>query len=95
MLQVRVILSPQALFQEMGSEGVILDLTSSTYFGLNEVGARLWKLLQLDSDLRRAFEKLLNEYAVDPEVLERDILEVLSQLSGAKLVEIEKNQEPH
>ena len=41
MLTQRVILSPEAMFQEIGGEGVILDLASSSYFGLDEVGVRL------------------------------------------------------
>lgn len=85
----RVILSSEAMFQEIGGEGVILDLASASYFGLDDVGARLWRLLESDTHLDKACETLLREYAVDPDVLERDIQTLVTQLVAAGLVKVE------
>lgn len=90
MLTQRVILSPEAMFQEIAGESVILDLSSASYFGLDEVGTRLWQLLQADSSLQAASEKLLSEYEVDGEQLERDLLTLIQQLSDAGLVTLEQ-----
>ena len=90
MLIHRVILSPEAMFQEIAGEGVILDLSSATYFGLDRVGTRLWQLLQESSNLQAASEKLLAEYEVDAEQLERDLLTLIQQLSDAGLVTLEQ-----
>jgi hypothetical protein len=89
MLPQRVILSPEALFQDISGEGVILDLASSSYFGLDEVGVRLWQLLQTDTSLQSACEKLLAEYDVEAEQLEQDLLKLVGQLSDAGLVAVE------
>jgi hypothetical protein len=89
MLTQRVILSPEALFQEIGGEGVILDLASSTYFGLDEVGVRLWQLLQTSPDLQAACETLLSEYEVESAQLEQDLLKLVVQLSEAGLARVE------
>jgi len=89
MLSQRVALSPDALFQEIGGEGVILDLKSSSYFGLDEVGVRLWQLLQADSSLQAACDTLLTEYEVEPAQLEQDLIKLLDQLTDAGLVTIE------
>ena len=89
MFSQRVILSPNALFQEIGGEGVILDLTSSTYFGLDEVGVRLWQLLQADPGLQAAFDALLAEYEVEPARLEQDLARHIDQLVKAGLASVE------
>ena len=39
-------LSPDVLFQEVSGEMVLLDLNSEQYFGLDEIGARIWSLLE-------------------------------------------------
>ena len=89
MLPRRVMLSTDALFQVIGGEGVILNLTSASYFGLDEVGARLWQLLHENPSLPAAFETLLDEYEVEAPQLEQDILQLLSQLSEAGLASVE------
>lgn len=85
-MKTTVTLSPDALFQEIGGEGVILDLATSTYFGLDPVGARFWQLLQDDADVAAACDRLLLEYEVEREQLERDIDSLLEQLIAAGLV---------
>jgi len=89
MLPQRVVLSPDAMFQEIGGEGVILDLASSTYFGLDEVGVRLWQLLQVNPDLQAACDTLLSEYDVEPDQLEQDLLKLVAQLCEAGLAKVE------
>ena len=37
--------SKDVLFQEVAGETVLLDLNSESYFGLDEVGTRIWTLL--------------------------------------------------
>lgn len=78
-------LSSEALFQEIGGEAVILDLASSTYFGLDDIGVRIWKLLQDGSGLPAVRQQLLAEYEVDAGQLEQDINEFVRQLCEAGL----------
>ncbi len=89
MLTQRVILSPEAMFQEIGGEGVILDLKSSTYFGLDEIGVRLWQLLQANPNLQAAADDLLQEYEVEADQLEQDLTKLVDQLVEAGLAGIE------
>ena len=89
MVPQRVILSPEAMFQEIAGEGVILDLASSTYFGLDGVGVRLWQLLQADPDLQTACATLLSEYEIDAAQLEEDVRALVAQLCAAGLARVE------
>jgi hypothetical protein len=89
MLPQRVILSPEALFQEISGEGVILDLASASYFGLDEVGVRFWQLLQADPSLKSACDILLAEFEVDPGQLEQDLEKLLAQMVEVGLATVE------
>jgi hypothetical protein len=89
MLGAQIHISSEALFQEIGGEGVILDLASSTYFGLDEVGVRAWQLLQKNPNLQAALEALLEEYEVSADQLEQDIDKLVKLLVDAGLASIE------
>lgn len=88
MLSQQITLSSEALFQDISGEGVILDLTSSSYFGLDGVGVRFWQLLQTDTSLEHACQQLLKEYDVSREQLEQDLLALVNQLAEAGLVTV-------
>jgi len=81
-----ITVSPEALFQEVGGETVILDLKSEQYFSLDETGSRIWLLLQENTDLQSAYETMLTEYDVDSEVLKTDIQRLLGELLDAGLI---------
>ena len=81
-----VVISSEALSQDIGGECVILDLASSCYFGLDEVGARCWRLLQDNTDLRAVCDVLLSEYDVEGDRLVSDINKLIAQLADAGLV---------
>jgi hypothetical protein len=81
--------SEDALFQMVNGEVVILDLAKELYFGLNEVGSRIWMLLQDGKSLEEAREMLLAEYDVEPSRLESDIEDLLKELSENGLATVE------
>ena len=74
------------LFQDVNDEVVLLDLASEHYFGLDEVGARIWMLLKEQKAAGEIVEELLQEYEVDRADLESDVHELLAQLLEAGLI---------
>ena len=75
------------LFQELDGEAVLLDMTSEQYFGLNEVGTRIWQLIDTHHDLNAVFQAMSEEYAVEPEQLRRDLDGFVEELSTAGLLQ--------
>jgi hypothetical protein len=73
----------------LGEESVILNLKNSVYYGMNPVGASVWKLLQEQqrsvAELRDA---VMDEYEVEPERCEREILDLLEKLRSEGLVQV-------
>ena len=88
-LEARVAVSPEVMLQEVGGEAVLLDLKSESYFGLDEVGTRIWRLVEDDGRLKVVHAKLLDEYDVEPARLEDDLKELIGRLAEAGLVNVE------
>lgn len=81
-----IYISSEVLAQEVDGETVLLDLQSESYFGLDEIGTRIWQLLQKHTKLQKVFDILLKEYDVDEKRLENDLHELLNKLLDKKLI---------
>jgi hypothetical protein len=80
-LENSVRISGEVVFREIDGEAVLLDLGTSIYFGLNEVGTRIWTLLQQDGSLQRTLDALKQGYPEIPrDQLEQDLLELVSRM---------------
>jgi hypothetical protein len=65
---------------------VLLHMQSGVYFGLSEVGARIWQLLGEQADEATILERLIAEYDVPRDVLQTDVRRFLGELERHKLV---------
>jgi len=82
----KITISPSALTKPIGDEAVILHLGSGTYFGLDPVGARIWKLMGEEKTLAEVCDVILDEYEVSREDLERDIKVLIKDLLAHDLI---------
>lgn len=73
----------------LGDESAILSLKNSAYYGLNPVGASVWKLLQKAGTVAQLRDALLEEYDVEAERCERDLLDVLGKLRDEGLIVVQ------
>lgn len=83
-----VVAIPDQVFSDLDGEAVILSLRDSTYYGLNEVGARVWALIQAPASVRAVCAAILEEYEVEPAQCERDVLALLGDLAANSLIEV-------
>jgi hypothetical protein len=84
----RVLRSSDAIAKELDGELVLLDLQSGTYFGLNEVGSRIWELMESPVSVADINTKLLEEFEVSDEVLSADVDAFLGVLHEKKLLSL-------
>ena len=87
-LDSTVVRSADQVSTDLGGEVVILGLQSEEYFSLDGVGTRIWEMIQEPRTVQEILDAILNDYAVEPERGERDLLAVLGELAGEGLVEI-------
>jgi hypothetical protein len=82
----KIRLSKDVVFRDLSGEAVILNLTTGTYFGLNEVGTRMWALLAEHGSTDKVVQTLLKEFDVEEATLRADLDALLRQLRSKGLV---------
>lgn len=80
--------SPEVAYEPVPGGGVLLDLRSEVYFGLNRLGARVWELLP---PARATEEEVVRDLlaahpGVDGETVRADVRSLLGDLAGHGLV---------
>jgi hypothetical protein len=85
---VTVVVSPNQVSTSLGNEAVILGADAGQYFGLNEVGARIWELVQEPVLVSAICAAVCAEYEVAEDECERDVLELLGQLRAKGLLDV-------
>lgn len=78
--------NPDVIFRELAGESVVLDLSSGRYFGLNDVGTRVWQLIGEGQPVDAVLQAVVAEYRADAPTIERDVLALLDDLTTRGLV---------
>lgn len=78
---------------DLGGEVAILNLPAGMYYGLDDVGARVWELVQKPKVVSEIQATILEEYDVEPARGRRDVLALLQQLADEGLIEV-KDETP-
>ena len=79
---------PEQISSELNGAVVILNLASGVYYGLNQVGARIWELIQQPCTVEHIQSILVEEYDVTPDACQQELLRLLQELKNAGLVEV-------
>jgi hypothetical protein len=83
-----VVLSKDQVSCDLAGEAAILNLKNSVYYGLDTVGARIWSLVQKPITVGAIRDAMQQEYDVEAEQCERDLLDLLQKLAAEGLIEI-------
>lgn len=79
--------SDDVVCREVGGEMMLLNLASGIYFGLNEVGGRVWQFLdERPCSLGEICDLLMADFEVEREVVESDIRELFAKLVEHELL---------
>jgi hypothetical protein len=84
----RVAIPETVLFRDLEGEAVILATDSGKYFGLNEIGTRMWTLLHRHGEVESACRILLEEYDVTEARLREDLTRFVEVLAVRGLVKV-------
>lgn len=83
-----VVAAKEQVSSDLAGEAVILDFKSGVYYGLNEVGARIWNLIQEPKTINEIRDAILEEYEVEPSQCDLDLKALLQQLKAEGLIEV-------
>jgi Coenzyme PQQ synthesis protein D (PqqD) len=73
--------------RKIGDETILLNLETGTYFGLDAVGSRFLELLEQYGDISVAHRTMLEEFDVQSQTLEADILRLVEEMRSKGLLE--------
>ncbi len=84
---------PDSIFEKSGEvivrviegETVLLDLNSGIYYSLDDVGGRIWELIDGEKSLSLIVGTVADEYDVAPAQALEDAVELLADLAGEGL----------
>jgi len=89
-LESRVSPGSDVLFKDVGGEAVVLNLGTGKYYGLDEVGARMWMLLNEKKQVKEVYHTLVKEFEVSTDQLEHDLLSLVNQLANNGLLQVDE-----
>ena len=69
-------------------ETAMLDIQSGKYFGLDDIGSRIWELIEKPRTVHEVVVELLKEYEIEEEPCLRDVLAFLNKLNKQKLIKL-------
>ena len=72
---------------DLGGETVLLSLKTARYYGLADVGARIWSLVQEPIQVSAIITTIAGEYDVTAEQCEADVMKFLEDLATNGLIE--------
>lgn len=83
-----VVVSQEQVSCDLSGESAILNLKAGAYYGLNEVGTTIWKLIQKPKRVSELRDAILKGYEVDLHRCEADIMALLQDLLDNGLIEV-------
>ena len=84
----RVVVPSHVLVRFLDKESVLLNIETERYFGLDETGTRMWQLVTAAPKIEVAYQQLLEEYDVQPELLRENLTDLLARLVENGLLQV-------
>ena len=72
--------------------GMLLDMNSGHFYGLNPTAARIWQELVASADPEQVAETLVAETGADLDTVRADVDRLVWELSGRGLLRVERNR---
>jgi Coenzyme PQQ synthesis protein D (PqqD) len=88
-----IVANREQISTNLGDEVVILHLDAGSYYSLDQVGVFVWNLIQEPRKVSDIRDAIFEEYEVDLEECERDLLALLEELAANKLLDVIKDMD--
>lgn len=85
-LTTKLYRNPNSLSSTIDDDLVIFSAKNGMYYGTQIVGSRIWSLIENEMTVARICEQLMQEFEVDRDICEHEVLAFLQQLHSDGLV---------
>jgi hypothetical protein len=83
-----VVQSADVVACDLAGETALLHFETGIYYGLDATGTTIWSLIQSPQSVRNLLDLIMQEYEVERERCEEDLLSLLQSLADERLVEM-------
>ncbi len=73
---------------DLEGESVVLHLENGQYYGLDDIGTRIWALMEKPIQVEELVKKLREEFEVSQAECSAHVLEFLEDLHSHKMIEV-------
>ena len=81
-----IVRTSEAIATEIDGEIVLIHIEDGKYFGLDPVGSEIWRRLETPKRVDALCDELKAHFEGDPNMIEREALVFLDQLSESRLL---------
>ena len=84
-----VVQATDVVAADMDGETVMMRIKSGMYYGLDDIGSRIWDLISTPRQVSQVIDSLVEEYDVERSICQASTLDLLNQLYDEDLIKIE------
>jgi hypothetical protein len=88
-MKTRFKCADRIISSDIGEEIVMMSIDKGKYYSLKGPSGRVWQLIQDGQSVGSIIQVLLNEYDVQPEQCEEELLSLLRDMRDGSLIEID------
>lgn len=74
---------------DIDGEIIMMDIENGKYYGFNEVGSRIWNIIEKPIMVKDIVSILLDEFQVDENICETSVFSFLSGIYNDELISID------
>ena len=82
--------NPHVIFRDFADDrgGVLFDTETTAYHSLNELGSRIWRMLERPASLSELVSRLVESLDAPPPSLREDVATYVTELASRDLVRL-------
>ncbi|MCB2263467.1 MAG: lasso peptide biosynthesis PqqD family chaperone [Candidatus Thiosymbion ectosymbiont of Robbea hypermnestra] len=77
------------VFSDIEGEVVMMSIEKGNYYCLNEVGSRIWQLIEQPTTLADVCHELQEDFQVEPAACEQEVFKFAEKMVTAGLIEVQ------
>ena len=78
------------MFSDLDGETVMMSIESGKYYGLDDIGSRIWALVEQPLSVSDLCDTLMTEFEVDRDTCQQHVLGFLEELKDEGIVTVLK-----
>lgn len=87
-LDATILRNPDIDATDLDGEVVMMNMEKGQYFMMNEVGSRIWEIIEEPVNVTSVIDTLLGEFEVNKEECEETVIDFLNKLRYADLIKV-------